>query len=144
MVMYKWRAYNPILLSFQLGVYKKECKRLQEKDELRLRAIKRHPSVDRSKSYPVTSSLSYEEDTVDPISSIALPPSMCGKREGYLSLRDFRHEQLKRVSIETVWWLSCQARRPLYGTLKIEFPAVSLHGFVSKNRVGNKQHSPLG
>ncbi len=60
--------------------------------------MKRHPSVDRSNSYPETSSLSYKDDSLDPMSSIALPPSMCSKREGYLSLRDFRHEQLKRVS----------------------------------------------
>jgi hypothetical protein len=88
--------------SFQLDVYKRECKRLQEDQEGSRRDIKRHPSIDRSKSYPETSSLSYKEDTLDPMSSIALPPSMCSKREGYLSLRDFRHEQLKRVSISTV------------------------------------------
>ncbi|XP_028406637.1 TNFAIP3-interacting protein 1-like isoform X2 [Dendronephthya gigantea] len=84
-------------LNQELDVYKKECKRLQEEQEgSRRRDIKRHPSVDRSKSYPETSSLSYKEEPLDPMSSIALPPSMCSKREGYLSLRDFRHEQLKR------------------------------------------------
>jgi hypothetical protein len=95
-----------ILLSYslQLDVYKKECKRLQEEQEGKRRDIKRHPSIDRSKSYPETSSLSYKEDSLDPMSSIALPPSMCSKREGYLNLRDFRHEQLKRVSFDTSGW----------------------------------------
>ena len=83
-------------------MYKRECKRLKEDQEGGRRDVKRHPSVDRSKSYPETSSLSYKEDSLDPMSSIALPPSMCSKREGYLSLRDFRHEQLKRVSISTL------------------------------------------
>lgn len=77
-------------------MYKQECKRLQELHG-KSKDIKRYPSIDRSKSYPETSLLSYEDDLVDPMSTIALPPSMCSKREGYLALRDFRTEQLKRV-----------------------------------------------
>lgn len=83
-------------LNLELDTYKKECKRLIEEQEGSRRDIKRHQSVDRCKSYPETSSLSYKDDLLDPMSSIAFPPSMCSKRDGYLSHRDFRNEQFKR------------------------------------------------
>lgn len=82
-------------LNKELEAYKKECTRLHD-EKGTLRWNQKHPSIDRSHSYPSTSSTAHTEVPVSPVSTIAMPPSLDRRRDGYLSLEDFRHEQFKR------------------------------------------------
>lgn len=82
-------------LTKELDLYKSECKRLQDEKGRSTALLQRHPSVDRSHSYPSTSN-TFMEAPFSPVPNSAMPPSLEAKRDGYLTLQDFRHEQLKR------------------------------------------------
>lgn len=87
----------------QLDLYKTECKRLHD-ERGRQNCERRHSSLDRSNSYPSTSSLSCTEVPFHSVSNMAmLPPSLGGNKNEFVHLEEFRYEQLKRVSVLVVW-----------------------------------------